>query len=360
MNKEHIKKIKEKVNIYGLLSHFGIQYQGRSVCCPFHNDTSPSATINADNIFCHACSGGKNRKSSKSYDVVDIVQKMKGCSFQEAVEFLEKFVGEMPETPIHNNGNWKDKKVPALEKAVSRAITEAGREVHKFFLEQLGLTETGKDFLRKRGFNNDIAEKYKIKALDEPQLHFASLRQKFPEEILIESGLVAISKRGNPYLTLFREGVLIPFLNPDGDPEYFTVRSYHDEPKYLKIKGIQQPTFTGADFYTSEEVFCLEGVFDCLAYEAITGKSNFFSFVGLPGVGQMRKFVQDNPAKQVILALDNDESGRKRTDELADTIEGLSLFNWKKFLKNNAVAENVYIKDLNDFLLFSQGGGDNV
>lgn len=64
--------------------------------------------------------------------------------------------------------------------------------------------------------------------------------------------------------------------------------------------------------------------------------------------------------KKFILALDNDERGAERTEEIVNAYGNVSVFNWKDVLFRNGVPEEVSIKDMNDLLIFlKKNGGEN-
>jgi hypothetical protein len=56
--------------------------RGRTACCPFHDDKTPSFSVKKNRFICFAC-GVKG-------DSIDFVQKMNNLPFYKAVEFLVK------------------------------------------------------------------------------------------------------------------------------------------------------------------------------------------------------------------------------------------------------------------------------
>lgn len=82
-----IDRVKREVSLNDLLDYYGIDYNidrrgWQAVRCGFHDDRSPSASVNLDTerFTCHAC--------GISGDVVDIVSEVEGISIGEAIEFL--------------------------------------------------------------------------------------------------------------------------------------------------------------------------------------------------------------------------------------------------------------------------------
>jgi len=346
---EDIIKIKNDIEPRVILDLFSIKYRGKSVCCPFHNDHRPSATINKDGIYCHPC--------GQSYDIIDIVMRMLKCSFEDALTFLKDQTGKAKEKGSLYDDFIKIKDTPTDSFDKSKKITEKGASVLKFFFNQLELSERGKQYLEKRGISNDISEKYKLRSLEEHKKLLGKLFENFQEEHIRESGILSYSDTGRPFLTPFREGILIPFLDENKEPEYLIVRSYENEPKYIKPKGIIQPVFTGDDFVTAEEVFCIEGAFDCFSYEILSQKSNFISFAGLPSMSGIESIMQKYPEKKIVLALDNDERGIEASNKIQEVHPQIKSMNWQKLFKENGIPIMSVIKDFNELLLFIRRNG---
>jgi len=333
--------LKNKTDLPRLLQHLGVRFFGRSVCCPIHVDKNPSSILNEDSIFCTVC--------SKSFDAIDIVRKIENCSFPQAVKFLQDFVGEKQDLIEMTASDCGPRKKGASSH--SRGLTEAGKAILRWFFEMLILSDYGYRYLLNRGMTQEVINKYKLKTF-EPATAQQMLLQRYSEDDLISCGLMAISKNNHPYFSFFQEGILIPTLDKEGCPVYFLSRSFREKPKYLKLSGISQPDFKGSDFEGSSDIHCFEGPFDGLSWEIVTGKGNFLVFAGLPGVNAYKMLQKKYPEKNLILALDNDERGQKRTDEIAAVCGTVPVLDWKLILQQCAVPEDICIKDMNDLLLF--------
>jgi DNA primase len=99
-------EVKGKVDIVSLFSHFGVvlEKKGKSHTglCPFHDDKNPSLSVDQKKGLynCFGC--------GESGDIFDLVQRMKGISFTEALTFLKSY-----------SGNGKMKKVVRKEETAS-------------------------------------------------------------------------------------------------------------------------------------------------------------------------------------------------------------------------------------------------
>jgi DNA primase len=68
------------------------QGQWNKLCCPFHDETRPSATVNYDDggFKCHAC-GEKG-------DVVSLIRRKEDLGYVEALEYAERISGTSYQT----------------------------------------------------------------------------------------------------------------------------------------------------------------------------------------------------------------------------------------------------------------------
>ena len=88
--------IKRQINILMLFKHFGIRLakKGKSHIgiCPWHDDKTPSLSVNKEKGMynCFGC--------GSSGDHFTLVMTMKGCGFQEALQFLKGMKGKRYET----------------------------------------------------------------------------------------------------------------------------------------------------------------------------------------------------------------------------------------------------------------------
>ena len=75
------EEIKQNVVFAEVVRSYGLR-PNRSgfVCCPFHQDKTPSMKIYKDHFHCFGCGA--------SGDVFSFVEKIEGCSFQEAFRKL--------------------------------------------------------------------------------------------------------------------------------------------------------------------------------------------------------------------------------------------------------------------------------
>lgn len=154
-----IQKIKDAVNFYELAMHFeekGVKtgYNCVSLCCPFHDDKSPSCVYNFDTqrLFCFSCSA--------KGDVFDyLAKKLNTNKFKDTLDFLVKFTGVSPtamDTSIDSHKEYK---------AYKRVFESAPKKNDfEFFSEEdiRAMVELRGDFYRDRGFSKETLDFFEV------------------------------------------------------------------------------------------------------------------------------------------------------------------------------------------------------
>jgi len=192
-------------------------------CCPFHNEKSPSFTVNDEKGFYHCFGCGANG------NIISFSMQYERLSFPEAVEQLAALAGmEVPrDTPVEREHYDRQKRLYEL---LDRAT--------KFFEEEL-FAPGGREalnYLRSRGLSEDGIRRFRLGYA--PNNGQALIRKMLAENYkldeMIEIGLAKKSdERGESY-SFFRNRVIFPVGDRKGRTVAFGGRVMGDgEPKYL-------------------------------------------------------------------------------------------------------------------------------
>jgi len=301
--RDEIELIRERADMLEIVSRYvtlkkaGKNYIGS---CPFHQDKTPSFTVNPDKklFHCFGCNEGG--------DLFQFLMKIERIDFAEALARLAAQTG----VPIRRERASPLQKLKELNERVciyfqTNLVSPAGQKA--------------REYLRQRGLSKEIIEKF--------QLGYAlprwdDLVKKFPEnaEALETLGLVVRSKDGSLY-DRFRDRLIFPIWSPTGDIIGFAGRTLSDEePKYLNISNT--PLFEkGSALYglnfarsaaaDSETLIIVEGYTDVMsAHQA--GIENVVAGMGT-ALTQVQAQLLKRYATRVILAYDRDAAGRAAT-----------------------------------------------
>jgi DNA primase len=291
----------------------GAEYAG---LCPFHNEKTPSFTVNEKKgfFYCFGC--------HEKGDAVGFVMKTEGLSFPEAVEKLAREVNlPVPRsTPVERE---RAERVSTLQQVVEEAA--------RWFQKQLRLPvgRQGLDYLRGRGLEDATIDDFRLGfAPDSRDGLLAHLkRENVPIDKIVEAGLAIQPEDSSrePY-DRFRGRVMFAINDRRGRVIAFGGRVMGaGEPKYLNSP--ETPLFhKGANLYCldrarqaatkDQPVIVAEGYMDVIALHG----AGFTGAVAPLGTalteGQLAELwkLADEP----YLCFDGDNAGRRAANRAAE------------------------------------------
>jgi hypothetical protein len=293
------------------------------VICPFHDDESPSASINLDKgvFYCQVC-------KEPGIDEIEFVRRMleaeegKIVSFSEAREHADKLAGGIKrddaqrkrdfQGSTEKDGKSKHKKLDANDIKKSHTMLLNNKKALDFLHE-------------KRGFNDDIIEKF--------QLGF-------------ELGTSTKPNR-----------VSIPIFSPDG--ELLNFRRYAIEhvkdakDKMISVLGHGSLYLFPLENIKSQEILIFEGEMDTI----LACQHGFYAMTVTGGAGNwadwMTPMFQD---KDVAICYDIDTTGKRGAMTVAKRL--LSTCNSVKIL--NIPVRNIGNGDYTDWIVKQGGTPDDL
>ncbi|MBC2669388.1 DNA primase [Novosphingobium piscinae] len=192
-------------------------------CCPFHNEKSPSFTVNDAKGFYHCFGCGAHG------DVIRWMTDQRGLAFMDAVKELAAEAGMEVPAPDPR----------AAKQAEQRdSLHDVTRAAQDWFVAQLAGPEGEKAraYLATRGFDPHTVQRFGFGYAPEGRQALKAALGRFPEDKLIEAGLrIAVEER-EPY-DRFRGRLMLPIEDARGRVIGFGGRildkSKTDAPKYL-------------------------------------------------------------------------------------------------------------------------------
>ncbi|MDQ7091302.1 MAG: DNA primase [Methylococcales bacterium] len=212
-----------RIDIVELIdSHLPLKKTGSnySALCPFHNEKSPSFTVNRKKQFfyCFGCGVGGN--------VISFLMDYSNLEFIEAIEELAAFIGI---DVSREQGNYA-----ALEKHDNlKVLYFLLEKVAKFYAVQLKTNAEAQkavDYLKLRGVSGIVARDFMLGyAVD----GWNELSQHFENTLLFDVGLLTKKDSGQSY-DRFRGRLMFPIRDKRGRILGFGARVLDDSlPKYL-------------------------------------------------------------------------------------------------------------------------------
>jgi DNA primase len=319
--------------------HTRLKKAGRSWkgLCPFHNERTPSFTVDRDKglYHCFGCGAGG--------DVIHFVRQIDRLDFPEAVESLaERFGVSIPRRARRGPGeDRREKLMEALAAAAPFYAAELSRP-----------RNPASNYLAGRGVSEELARRlglgYAPAGWDSLS---RALEGAFPEVVLVEAGLLQPRAESKGAYDRFRDRLIFVVRDDRGRPVGFGGRalSAESEPKYLNSP--ESPIFQKKRLLyglseardairRKDRVVLVEGYFDHLAVLS-AGLDEVVASMGTaltPEQGEKLRRL----ASSVVLCYDGDSAGKKATRD------ALKLF--LDFGVRVSIAQMPESKDPFDFL----------
>lgn len=192
-------------------------------CCPFHNEKSPSFTVNDQKGFYHCFGCGAHG------DVIRWMTDHRGLAFMDAVKELAAEAGMEVPAPDPRS---------AQSAQQANTLHDVMAAAQAWFVGNLAAPEGAKArvYLATRGFNACTMERFGFGYAPEGRQALKEALKQFPEGLLIEAGLRIAVDEKEPY-DRFRGRLMLPIEDARGRVIAFGGRILDahktDAPKYL-------------------------------------------------------------------------------------------------------------------------------
>lgn len=188
--------------------------------CPFHSEKSPSFTVSESKQFYHCFGCGAHG------DVIRWEMEYGGLGFVDAVEKLARGVGlALPEQPVASDD------IRARRGRLASVQEVLARAAQHFQVDLKGASAAIAYLRDKRGVTGQTAKRF---GLGWASTGIAHKLQGVQAQQLIEAGLLVPAEDGKPMRDRFRDRIMFPIMNEQGEPVGFGGRVLDTrEPKYL-------------------------------------------------------------------------------------------------------------------------------
>ncbi len=300
-----------------------VQKAGREykACCPFHNEKTPSFTINDEKGFYHCFGCGAHG------DAIRWMTDQRGLPFMEAVKELAATAGM--EVPAPD---------PRAAKRAEQAkgLHDAMAAAQSFFEEQLGGLDGGdaRAYLHKRGISDATRRAFGFGYAPDARGKLKTALRDFGEAMLVETGLLIDPDGAQPNggnsskrdsYDRFRGRLMLPIRDIRGRVIAFGGRIIgQGEPKYLNSPDT--PLFDkGRTLYNIDKaspasrqtgrVIVVEGYMDVVAL----AQAGFADVVAPLGTALTEHQIERlwKMVEVPILCFDGDAAGQKAADRAA-------------------------------------------
>lgn len=264
-----VQKIKDTADIVEVVSDYVhlIRRGGNFVgLCPFHNERTPSFSVNKGKNFCYCFS------CKKGGSPINFVMEKEGLSYHEALLHLAKKYGiEVHERELTD----EERKSQSEREAMLIANEWAMQQMHENLLNTEEGRSIGLSYLYQRGVTEEAIRKFKLGyAIDKGDaLVKSAKRAGYDLEVLKKLGLIGTSKEGREY-DRFRGRVIFPVFNSSGKVFAFGGRDlkgglakYINSPEsqiYKKSNELYGIFQARSEMVKQDKCFLVEGYLDVI------------------------------------------------------------------------------------------------
>jgi DNA primase len=311
--KDSIDRVKDAVDMVALvtphsdLRRVGTRYTG---LCPFHDERTPSFSVDADHKLYHCFGCGE------SGDAIRFVERIDGLDFKEAVELLAERHG----VELKREREDPDAERRRRHRERLQSLLERATAYYERYLWESREAAAARDYLAGRGLAEATLRAFRVgyapSAWDRVLL--AAQRDGFRPDELIAAGLAQRGRQGGVY-DRFRARITFPLADARGRVLGFGARAVRPDqrPKYLNTsenelyhKGRQLFGISAArgSAARSGRVVVVEGYTDVLALHQAGLKET----VAIMGTALTDDQLAElgRAAPTIYLALDADAAGQ--------------------------------------------------
>ena len=280
--------------------------------CPFHHEKTPSFYVVEDKGFFHCFGCGAHG------DAIGYLMRAENLDFIEAIERLAAEAGlAVPQqTP-------QDRERAQRQKTLLEALSAAAKFYEARLWSSAGTR--ARDYLRARGLDEETIRSFRLGwASDDRHALRRALSGEFPENLLIEGGLLRRPEGGGEPYDYFRGRVLFPIGDRAGRVIAFGGRTMgDDQPKYLNSpdtplfeKGrvlyawaAARANLARSDGGEAPSVIVVEGYMDVIALH----RAGFGTAVAPLGTALTEAHLQElwRLSPEPLLCLDGDTAGQR-------------------------------------------------
>lgn len=327
LTKDCLERLREKIDLAEIISsHIELKRIGgkTKALCPFHNEKTPSFTVNRGDSHYHCFGCGAHG------DAIAFLMNFLGVTFNEAVEYLaNKYQVKLEYT---------GKKEQTTE--YKRDLYKINHKVAEFFHFHLLHSEEAKpalEYLFNRGISEDFIKKFFIGYAPQEERFQKSFysSEGFSQELLVKAGVLSDTTK-RPF---FSQRIMFPINDGVGNFIGFSGRKIDEKvfggkyvntketPVFKKSKTLYGLNYSRRNIAKNGKVLIVEGQIDALRmiFEG-------FDFVV---ASQGTAFGQEHVLEllklgieEVVICFDNDQAGNKSAVKVGQLFqkEGVEVY----------------------------------
>ena len=322
-DRERVRQAADIADVIGSCLPLSRSGRGFVASCPWHDDQRPSLQVNQQRQSwkCWVCNIGG--------DVFSFVMRRESVEFREALVLLAARYNIPLTQPT--SGPFKTSESSDDKASLYRAMSWLEQLLHEQLLRS-DAAEPARRYLEERSISSESTQKFRL-GFSPREWTFVldrGRKEGFTPELLEACGMLSKSQTGERLYDRFRGRLMFPIHDAQGRCIAFGGRILPEWAEDSPAKYINSPEtrlFTKSDHLygldrakdtiaKSRSITVVEGYTDvimCHQFGVQDVVAALGTALGLKHLAQLRRY-----ADRVVLVLDGDEAGRKRTNEVLE------------------------------------------
>lgn len=327
--REIIDQVRNSVDISDVIGQYvQLKRAGKNFTglCPFHEEQTPSFSVNAEKQFYHCFGCGR------SGNVFQFLMDYKHISFVEAVQEVAKLGGTTLPSSYTADSTPQQTSPVDREQGQLLDLHDKAAQLYHHILLNTPAGEPARRYLQKRGMSRDLIEKFRIGfAPVQRILAPYCAQQKLDYQLMRKSGLFTEDRDGK-LQDRFVERVMFPIRNAQGKVIAFSGRLLNtaqtDLPKYLNSPETpifnKRRTLFNLDLAKKAarddgRLYLFEGFMDVIsAFGA--GVENGIASMGTSFTSEQVQII-NRTTKQLDICYDGDSAGQNAIDRAISLVQ---------------------------------------
>ncbi|MBV8775279.1 MAG: DNA primase [Deltaproteobacteria bacterium] len=309
-----IEEVRSRADIVEVVgAHVRLRRAGRNFVglCPFHNEKTPSFTVNLERGFfhCFGCGVGGT--------VFDFLMKVEGLTFPEAVQSLaSRYRIALPERTAESGAGHGP---GANQRASMLTANQLAAEFYANVLWNTSDGEIARDYLKTRGITGETARAFMLGFAPPRAIGLVtSLQKRGLLEPALALGLARRDEAGTVY-DMFRSRLMFPIRDAQGRVIAFGGRvldnrlpkyiNSAESPLYSKARALFGLPEARAAISKVERAIVVEGYIDVIALWQAGFKESVATLGTALTADQLR--LLSRYTRNILACFDGDDAGRK-------------------------------------------------
>lgn len=325
---EIVEEIRSRIDIVELVnSYVPLKKAGATwkACCPFHNEKTPSFTVNPQRqrYHCFGCGAGG--------DAFKFVMDKEGVDFPSAIHMLASRCGIV--IPERQYSSPEQRQSAARQRSMREKVYEINKLFADWFMMHLRSNPDSPvtQYFMTRNIPAAVADAFMIGAA--PDSWDAALNygksKGFTEDDLLTAGIVTRNEQGRIY-DRFRNRLVFTIADEQGRPVAFSARTIEKDSQGAKyVNSPETPVFTKSNILyglfqgrqaihdKGFEILC-EGQIDTIAMHQ-AGFANSVAPQGTAFTDQQARLLK-RYSDRIYIAFDSDTAGQKATSRAIELL----------------------------------------